>query len=85
MRSKKDHSAQAERSEPSPKENKPSPRKQVQGNHERKEMAGLRGMKPKKKKKEKKHQEGKETHGKRSKKIVRILSNHQEVRILPGA
>ena len=59
LRSKKDHSAQAQRSEP-------SPRKQVQGDHEREEMAGLRGLKPKEKKK--KHQEGKETHGKRLKK-----------------
>ena len=32
----------------------------------------------------KKHQERKETHG-RLKKIARILSNHQEARILPGA
>ena len=58
LRSKKDHSAQAQRSEPSPKENKPSPRKQVQGDHEREEMAGPRGLKPKEKrrsiKKEKK-------------------------------
>ena len=66
LRSKKDYSAKAQRSETSPKENKPNPRKQVQGDHKREEMAGPRGLKPKEKKK--KHQEGKETHGKRLKK-----------------
>ena len=65
LRSKiRDHSAQAQRSEPSPKENKPRPRKQMQGDHEREEMAGPRGLKPKKKK----HQEARETHVKRLKK-----------------
>ena len=48
---------EAQRSEPSPKENKPSPRKQVQGDHEKKKgMAGPGDLKPKRRniKKEKK-------------------------------
>ena len=61
---KKDHSAQAQRSEPSPKENKPSPRKQVQGDHERKRNDRPKRLEAQKKK----HQEGKETHDKRLKK-----------------
>ena len=65
LRSKiRDHNAQAQRSEPSPKENKLRPRKQMQGDHEREETAGARDLKPKKKK----HQEARETHVKRLKK-----------------
>ena len=80
LRSKRITVREAQRSEPSPKENKPSPRKQVQGDHERKRNGRPRRLEAQKKK----HQEGKETHGKRLKKIARILSNHQEARIFPG-
>ena len=79
MRSKRITVREAQKSEPSPKENKPSSKKQVQGDHERKSRP--RRLEAQKKK----HQEGKETHGKRLKKIARILSNHQKARILPGA
>ena len=53
---------EAQRSEPNPKENKP--RKQVQGDHERKRNGRPKRLEVQKKK----HQEGKETHGKRLKK-----------------
>ena len=57
LRSKiRDHNAQAQRSEPSPKENKLRPRKQMQGDHEREETAGARDLKPKKKKSIKKEE-----------------------------
>ena len=81
LRSKRITVREAQRSEPSPKENKPSPRKQVQGDHERKRNGRPRRLEAQKKK----HQQGKETHGKRLKKIARILSNHQEAQILPSA
>ena len=80
LRSKRITVREAQKSEPSPKENKPTPRKQVQGDHERKRNGRPRRLEAQKKK----HQEGKEAHGKRLKKIARILSNHQETRILPG-
>ena len=55
---------EAQKSEPSPKENKPSPKKQVQGDHERRKKASPGSLKPKRRniKKEKKK---KKTHGKR--------------------
>ena len=79
LRSKRITVREAQKSEPSLKENKPSPKKQVQGDHERKSRP--RRLEAQKKK----HQEGKETHDKRLKKIARILGNHQEARILLGA
>ena len=81
LRSKRITVREAQKSEPSPKENKPTPRKQVQGDHERKRNGRPRRLEAQKKK----HQEGKENHGKRLKKIARILSNHQEAWIFLGA
>ena len=63
------------------KEKKPSPRKQMQGDHERKRNGRPKRLEAQKKK----HQEGKDAHCKRLKKIARILNNHQEARILPSA